>query len=78
MSVAVRCLVSVASTVLVGLLVGFRPQADFGAWLAAIGLLLLVTYAFSWLLAVFGLLAKSVEGAEQMTGLFWIFFFYQT
>jgi ABC-2 type transport system permease protein len=75
LSVAVRCLVSVAATVLVGLLFGFGPQADFGAWLAAIGLLLLVSYAFSWLFAIFGLLAKSVEGAEQMTGLFWIFFF---
>ena len=75
LSVAVRCLVSVASSVLVGLLFGFRPQADFGAWLAAMGLLLLVSYAFSWLLAILGLLAKSVEGAEQMTGLFWPFFF---
>jgi hypothetical protein len=47
LSVAVRCLVSVASSVLVGLLVGFRPQADISGWLAAIGLLLLVSYAFS-------------------------------
>ncbi len=75
LSVAVRCLASVATSVLVGLLVGFRPQADFGAWLAVIGLLLLVSYAFSWLLAVFGLLAKSVEGAQQMTGLVWPLYF---
>jgi ABC-2 type transport system permease protein len=33
LSVAVRSLMSVAAMVLVGLLVGFRPQADFGAWM---------------------------------------------
>jgi ABC-2 type transport system permease protein len=75
LSVAVRCLVSVVAMVLVGLLVGFRPHADFGAWLAAIGLLLLVSYAFSWLFAVFALMAKSIEGAQQVGGFVWPLFF---
>ena len=75
LSIAVRCLVSVVVMVLVGLLVGFRPQADFGAWSAAIGLLLLVSYAFSWLFAVFALMAKSVEGAQQVGGFVWPLFF---
>ncbi len=75
LSSTIRCLVGAVVMVFVGLLIGFRPQADFGAWMAAIGLLLLVSYAFSWLLAVFGLMAKSVEGAQQMAGLLWPFFF---
>jgi ABC-2 type transport system permease protein len=75
LSVAVRCLLSVIAMVLVGLLVGFRPQADFGTWLATIGLLLLFSYAFSWLFAVFALMAKSVEGAQQVSGFVWPLFF---
>jgi ABC-2 type transport system permease protein len=61
--------------VLVGLLVGFRPQADFGAWLAAICLLLLFAYAFSWMFAVFAIAAKSIEGAQQVSGFVWPLFF---
>lgn len=75
LSVAVRCLLSVIAMVFVGLLIGFRPHADFGAWLAAIGLLLLFSYAFSWLFAVFALMAKSVEGAQQVSGFVWPLFF---
>jgi ABC-2 type transport system permease protein len=67
----VRSMVALAAMVLIGLLVGFRPDADLGAWLAVIGLLLLVSYAFSWLLAVLGLAAGSVEAAWQMSALLW-------
>jgi ABC-2 type transport system permease protein len=56
---------------LVGFLVGFRPDADPGGWLAAIGLLMLLTYSFTWLMAALGLLAGTPEGAQQMTGLLW-------
>ena len=75
LSVAVRCLASVVAMLLVGWLVGFRPHADFGAWLAAMGLLLLVAYAFSWLLAIVGVMANSVEGAQQVAGFVWPLFF---
>jgi ABC-2 type transport system permease protein len=67
----VRGMAAMAAMVLMGLLVGFRPDADLGEWLAVIGLLLLVTYAFSWLLAALGLLAGSVEAAWQMGALLW-------
>jgi ABC-2 type transport system permease protein len=66
-----RGMAAMVAMVLIGLLVGFRPDADLGAWLAVIGLLLLVTYAFSWLLAALGLLAGSVEAAWQMGALLW-------
>ena len=47
----------------VALLVGFRPAAGTGAWLAFCGLLILFTLATTWLAMLFGLLAKTVEGA---------------
>jgi ABC-2 type transport system permease protein len=67
----VRGLAAMTAMVLIGLLVGFRPDAGLGEWLAVIGLLLLLTYAFSWLLAALGLLAGSVEAAWQMGALLW-------
>ena len=67
----VRGTAAIVAMVLIGLLVGFRPDAGLGEWLAVIGLLLLVTYAFSWLLAAIGLLAGSVEAAWQMGALLW-------
>jgi ABC-2 type transport system permease protein len=72
---AVRSLAALVAMVLIGLLVGFHPDAGVGGWLAAIGLLVLVSYAFSWLMAVFGLVAGSVEGAQQMGALIWPFTF---
>jgi ABC-2 type transport system permease protein len=72
---AARCLAALAAMVAVGYLVGFRPHAGFGRWLAAIGLLVLVSYAFSWLLGALGLVAGSVEGAQQMGALVWPFTF---
>jgi ABC-2 type transport system permease protein len=68
---AVRGLAAMVAMVLIGLLVGFRPDAGLSEWLAVIGLLLLVTYAFSWLLAALGLLAGSVEAAWQLGALLW-------
>jgi ABC transporter DrrB family efflux protein len=57
---------------LVGLLVGFRPQGGILAWIAAVGILLLTSFAFSWISATIGLLVRSVEAA-QSAGFIWIF-----
>jgi len=40
---------------------------DPASWLAAAGLLLALMIAISWLAACFGLIAKSVEGANAIT-----------
>jgi ABC-2 type transport system permease protein len=59
-----------ASTTLVlavGLLIGFRPDADALEWVAAAGVLLAFVLALSWLAAVIGLLARSPEGANAFT-----------
>ena len=49
----------------VGLLVGFRPEAGPLGWAAAIGLLLLFSFAFSWIAATLALLVRSVEAVQQ-------------
>jgi ABC-2 type transport system ATP-binding protein len=66
-----RSMAALAAMVLMGLVVGFSPDADLGGWLAVIGLVLLMSYAFSWLLAIVGVVAGSIEAAWQMTALVW-------
>lgn len=44
-------------------IIGFRPHAGVGPWLIVIGLVLLFTFATTWLAIFFGLLAKTMEGA---------------
>ncbi len=60
----VRNLISSAVMVLVALAVDFRPTASFTDWLMIAGLLILFTLAFSWLSAIMGLLAKSIEAVQ--------------
>lgn len=68
----VRNLFVVIVMLVVGLIVGFRPSGSPLAWLAAVGLILLVSFAFSWISAVIGLLVHSVEAA-QSAGFIWLF-----
>nr|MBF6590677.1 ABC transporter permease [Ktedonobacterales bacterium] len=68
----VRNLFVVAVMFAVGLLVGFRPAWSGGGVLAALGLILLVSFAFSWVSAIIGLLVHSVEAA-QSAGFVWLF-----
>lgn len=56
----------------VGLLVGFRPEASVGDWLVIISLVLLFTFAISWIAAIMGLLAKTMEAVQWM-GFFVVF-----
>jgi ABC-2 type transport system permease protein len=53
-------------TLLVGLLVGFRPTASFTEWIAAIGLMLLVAFAMSWIGAAIGLWLKTLEAVNSI------------
>lgn len=63
----VRNVISGAIMIGVAFLVGFRPTASFNEWMMIIGLLLLFTFAISWLSAILGLLAKSFEAIQWMT-----------
>lgn len=53
-------------TLLVGLLVGFRPTAGFGEWIAAIGLMLMTAFALSWVGAAIGLWLKTLEAVNSI------------
>lgn len=60
----VRNVISGVIIILVGFLVGFRPNANFSEWLMVIGLAMLFTLAISWLSAILGLIVKSLEAAQ--------------
>ena len=55
--------ISVVVIILVALLMGFRSSAGVLAWLAVAGILALFTLALTWIAAIAGLSAKSVDGA---------------
>ena len=61
-----RSLIGTVVMVGAGLAVGFRPSAGVGPWAVAIGVTLLVTFSLSWVAAVLGLLARSVEAVQQI------------
>lgn len=45
-------------------LVGFRPTATLTEWLLVFGLLLIFTFAISWISAILGMVVKSLEAAQ--------------
>lgn len=59
--------ISTVVMIIAGLVIGFRPTASPMEWLALIGLLALFTLSLSWLSAILGVLAKSVEGVQWLT-----------
>ena len=62
-----RNTISTIIMVLAGLLVGFRPVASIGEWVIVLGLLMMFTFAMSWLSAIMGLVSKSIEGVQWIT-----------
>ena len=62
----IQTMIAVALVLGVGLLVGFRPTAGPIEWIAAIGLIVLIAYAISWLAVAMGIQAKSVETASNL------------
>ncbi|MET9346637.1 ABC transporter permease [Streptomyces termitum] len=63
----VRNALATALVLGVAFLIGFRPAATPGGWLAAIGLLLVYITTVSWLSAAAGLLARTPEAAGAVT-----------
>ena len=55
----------------IGLLVGFRPAGTPVAWVAASALVLLVSFVFSWISALMGLIIPSPEAVAQ-AGIVWL------
>ena len=59
--------ISIVVMIITGLIMGVRPVAGPIEWLAIVGILLLFTLAFSWLAAIVGLVAKSVEAVQWIS-----------
>lgn len=55
--------ISVVVIILVALIMGFRSSAGVLSWLAVAGILVLFTLALTWVAAIAGLSAQSMEGA---------------
>ncbi len=63
----VRNLISSAILIGVALIVGFRPSASVQDWLLIAVVVLMFTFAVSWLSAIMGLIAKSIEAVQWMS-----------
>ncbi|MBW4717034.1 ABC transporter permease [Saccharothrix obliqua] len=62
----IQAVFSLAIVIGVALLVGFRPAAGLGDWLAVAGFLLAVSFALIWLSVALGQVSNSVETASNM------------
>ncbi len=62
-----RNTISTTVMILSGFVIGFRPKANVAEWFSIVGLLLLFTFAFSWLASIIGVMAKSVEAVQWLT-----------
>jgi ABC-2 type transport system permease protein len=63
----VRNLLSAVIMLIVAFVVGFRPTGGPLEWVLAMGLLLAFTFAISWLSAIAGLVASSVEAVQWLS-----------
>ncbi|MDB5166387.1 MAG: Transport permease protein [Candidatus Saccharibacteria bacterium] len=59
--------ISTVVMLVAGLAMGFRSSASLIDWLTIAGILLLFTLAFSWLAAIVGVVAKSVEAVQWLS-----------
>jgi len=62
----IQAVIAVALVLGVGVLIGFRPTASPGEWLSAIGMLVLISFAISWLGVAMGMQSKTVETASNL------------
>jgi ABC-2 type transport system permease protein/oleandomycin transport system permease protein len=51
----------------VGVLVGFRPDATVGAFIGGLAIVLLFAFALSWVFALVGMSARNAEAAQAMS-----------
>jgi ABC-2 type transport system permease protein len=62
----IQAILSLAIVTGVAMLVGFRTSASAVEWIAAGGILALVTFALTWLSVALGMVAKTVESASNL------------
>jgi ABC-2 type transport system permease protein len=66
----IRTLITVVLITGVALLIGFRPTTSFVAWMKALGLVALFTFALTWMGVVFGMVGKTPAGANSLSLVF--------
>src|SRR5712692_6366504 len=66
----IRTVITIVLVTGVALLMGFRPTASLVAWIAALGLIALLTLAITWMGVVFGLVGKTPAGANSLSLIF--------
>jgi ABC-2 type transport system permease protein len=62
----IQSLLGIAFVLGMAVAMGFRASADPLAWLAAIGVLVLIAFAITWLAVALGLVSGSVETASNL------------
>jgi len=62
----IQAIIAVALVLGVGALIGFRPTADAAEWAAAAGLVVLISFAVSWIGVAMGIQSKTVETASNL------------
>jgi ABC-2 type transport system permease protein len=66
----IRTMVSVILVIGAALLMGFRPAASPVEWLAALGVVIMFTFALTWMAVVFGMIGKTPAGANSLSLIF--------
>ncbi|HEY7973981.1 MAG TPA: ABC transporter permease [Ktedonobacterales bacterium] len=66
----IRTMISIGLVIGVALLMGFRPTANPVAWIAALSVMAMFTFAVTWMAVVFGLIGKTPAGANLLSLIF--------
>jgi ABC-2 type transport system permease protein len=62
----IQAMLSLAIIAGVALLIGFRPSAGPVEWVAAAGVLAMLSFALTWLTVALGMVSKTVESASNL------------
>ena len=62
----IRNLIIAALTIATAVAIGFRPEAGFTSWLIITGIITLFIIAITWVVIIFGLIAKDPESISGM------------
>jgi ABC-2 type transport system permease protein len=62
----IQSLLGVGIVIGIAMLIGFRPTASPAEWIAAIGVLAMISFAVIWLCVALGLVSKNVETASNL------------
>jgi ABC transporter DrrB family efflux protein len=63
---ALRALFTLMVMVIVGLLVGYRPTGSIAEWSIALGILVVFSFAISWIGALLAIFVPNVEALQQI------------